>query len=498
MDRFSCKSVQSRNWKNGLAAALLMIAIVSLVVYISSFWTGATFELSAIISQHPPQEIIIPLNCSSKDQTQTCPSNYPKNFQTKNRGIPSSQPTCPEYFRWIHEDLRPWKSTGISREMMERAHPTAHFRLIIVDGKAYIQQFRKSYQTRDVYTIWGIVQLLRRYPGKLPDLELMFDCDDSPAIRSSDHRGPKSRTPPPLFAYCGSESTMDIAFPDWSFWGWEEINIKPWDSLLREIKAGNNQTKWIDRVPYAYWKGNAFSGSKSRIDLLTCNVSGQMDWNARIYNLDWSHESSQGFKHSDLASQCTHRYKIYIEGNAWSVSEKYILACDSMTLFVNSKYHDFFTRCLQPMKHYWPIREDNKCKSIKFAVDWGNFNRQKAQEIGKAASKFIQEELKMDYIYDYMFHLLNEYAKLLKFKPKVPDGAVEVCSETMACRANGLQEKFMMETLVKGPSITNPCTMPPYDTKVLASFDRGKFDGMNQVHNLEDKYWESLNILRHN
>lgn len=71
------------------------------------------------------------------------------------------------------------------------------------------------------------------------------------------------------------------------------------------------------------------------------------------------------------------RYKIYIEGSAWSVSEKYILACDSMTLVVTPKYYDFYSRVLMPMQHYWPIWDDNKCSSIKFAVDWGNSHKQK-------------------------------------------------------------------------------------------------------------------------
>lgn len=66
------------------------------------------------------------------------------------------------------------------------------------------------------------------------------------------------------------------------------------------------------------------------------------------------------------------RYKIYIEGSAWSVSEKYILACDSVTLLVNPHYYDFFTRGMLPGKHYWPVKEHDKCRSIKFAVDWGN------------------------------------------------------------------------------------------------------------------------------
>jgi hypothetical protein len=59
------------------------------------------------------------------------------------------------------------------------------------------------------------------------------------------------------------------------------------------------------------------------------------------------------------------------------VSEKYILACDSVTLLVKPKYYDFFTRSLEPLRHYWPVRSDDKCKSIKFAVDWGNNHKQK-------------------------------------------------------------------------------------------------------------------------
>ena len=67
------------------------------------------------------------------------------------------------------------------------------------------------------------------------------------------------------------------------------------------------------------------------------------------------------------------RYKIYIEGSTWSVSEKYILACNSMTLLVMPQYHDFFTRSLVPMQHYLPINiTNNICRDLKLAVEWGN------------------------------------------------------------------------------------------------------------------------------
>lgn len=106
-----------------------------------------------------------------------------------------------------------------------------------------------------------------------------------------------------------------------------------------------------------------------------------------------------------------------------------------------------------------------------------------AQAIGKAASGFIQEDLKMEYVYDYMFHMLNEYAGLLKFEPRIPEGAVELCSEIMACSsAYGLEKKFMLESLVKGPSVTSPCTMPPpYQPRVLGKFYRNNINIIRQV-----------------
>ncbi|KAL6174671.1 hypothetical protein ACLB2K_051317 [Fragaria x ananassa] len=368
----------------------------------------------------------------SINQRETCPTNYSIAFD---RLDTLSNITCPDYFRFIHEDLKPWITTGITSAMVEKAKKTAHFRLVIVDGKAYVEKYKKSIQTRDVFTLWGILQHLRRYPRKMPDLELMFDCDDRPVIR--DYWWKPTQVPP-LFRYCGDRWTKDIVFPDWSFWGWAEINMKPWESVLKDVKK-----------------------AQKRRDLLKCNVSSTQDWNARMFIQDWILESQQGFKQSDVANQCTHRYKIYIEGTAWSVSEKYILACDSVTLLVKPKYYDFFTRSLQPMHHYWPIRNDNKCNSIKFAVDWGNNHKQQAQAIGKAASSFIQQELKMDYVYDYMFHLLNEYANLSKFEPRVPKGATLTCTETLAFAADESEKKFMIESLVKSPSMTNPSSMRP-------------------------------------
>ena len=116
---------------------------------------------------------------------------------------------------------------------------------------------------------------------------------------------------------------------------------------------------------------------------------------------------------------------------------------------------------------------------------------EQAKAIGEAASRFMQEDMKIDYVYDYMFHLLNEYAKLLKFKPIVPLTATELCAETLACGAHGIWRKFMDESLVRKPSDSLPCSIPPDDVSVIEDFLERKANAATQAQGLEDEYWQS-------
>lgn len=169
------------------------------------------------------KNIEIPLNCFLGNLTQKCPDNYyPKGFKMHDQEH-ASLPlhTCPDFFRWIHEDLRPWTETGITKEMVESLKGSATFRLVILDGRAYVENYKGGIQTRDLFTQWGLLQLLRRYPGKVPDLDIMFESFDFPLIlKKAYHPLNSGVAPPPLFVYCGDDDTHDIVFPDWSFWGW--------------------------------------------------------------------------------------------------------------------------------------------------------------------------------------------------------------------------------------------------------------------------------------
>ncbi|WOL18225.1 O-glucosyltransferase [Canna indica] len=480
-------SVLTASWSSATkGVAVVFLALFALVFFTSVRWIdGVPLALTksgsaqALESNSP-----VTLTCGGNKSTcRASTTSRPPSPSLDDVASPSPS-SCPDYFRWMHEDLRPWESAGITRELVSGARRFATFRLVILGGRVYVEKYRPAFQTRDVFTLWGILQLVSRYPGRVPDLDLMFNCDDTPVVKSAAY----SSSPPPLvFRYCKNDETLDIVFPDWTFWGWSEINLKPWERMTEELKKGNERVKWRKRKPFAYWKGNPWV-SDSRRDLIKCNVSKQQDWNARLFAQNWDSEARGGFKNSDMAAQCDYRYKIYVEGRAWSVSQKYILACNSPALFVTTHFHDFFSRGLVPGLHYWPIKEHSKCRSIKFAVDWGNKHQKEAEEMGKAGSRFVQEELKMERVYDYMLHLLIQYAKLLKYKPSIPEKSTELCSESMACPATGVAKKFLMESMVQSTRAAEPCELPPpFEAAELRGMLERKADAIKQVELWEKK-----------
>nr|BAJ91611.1 predicted protein [Hordeum vulgare subsp. vulgare]BAJ95415.1 predicted protein [Hordeum vulgare subsp. vulgare] len=422
--------------------------------------------------RHPPRRqrssppVPIPFSCGNGTSLSSTPlCRRPRVGMPPPAASPSPAapppPSCPDYFRHIHSDLEPWREKGISREAVERGRPKAAFRLTVVSGRAYVETYHRVFQTRDLFTQWGIAQLLARYPGRVPDLDLMFNCEDMPELRAADY--PDTSAAPPLFRYCKDGTSLEVLFPDWSFWGWPEVNIRPWGPLMKEIAEENARLPWPDRQPYAFWKGNP-DVSRARRDLFRCSndSAAGRDWNARLFALDWGAANRNGFKGStNLAEQCRYRYKIYVQGRSWSVSEKYILACDSPMLAIDTPFDDFFSRGLVAGRHYWPVDPGDKCRAVKFAVDWGNAHPALAQRMGKEGSGFAREDMSMDYVYDYMLHVLTHYAALLRYKPTVPDKAVELCPESMACSAQGRDREFMMESREMYEAGYEPCTMPP-------------------------------------
>ncbi|XP_065879283.1 uncharacterized protein [Euphorbia lathyris] len=381
---------------------------------------------------------------------------------------------CPDFFRFIHRDLEPWAQSGVTMDHLMEAKNFAAFRVVIFKGKLYLDLYYACVQSRMMFTIWGLLQMIERYPGLVPDVDLMFDCMDRPNINRTEH----SSFPLPIFRYCTTKDHFDIPFPDWSFWGWPEINIRPWNEEFPDIKRGSQSQSWSKRKPRAFWKGNPDVMSEIRTELLQCNNSRK--FGALIMRQDWGEEARIGFERSKLSNQCDYRYKIYAEGFAWSVSLKYIIACGSLTLIITPKYEDFFSRGLIPKKNYWPVSSDQLCRNIKYAVEWGNANPVEASSIGKGGQD-LMESLSMDRVYDYMFHLIKKYAELLKFKPVPPQNARQVCGESILCFGDEKQKEYLKKS---STSPSSPCNLQPADANLIQSLLQEKERVIKDVKNM--------------
>lgn len=186
--------------------------------------------------------------------------------------------------------------------------------------------------------------------------------------------------------------------------------------------------------------------------------------------------------------RCICRYKIYAQGRGWSVSQKYILACGSPMLHIDTPFRDFLSRGLVAGKHYWPIDAARMCPSIKFAVDWGNAHPEQSQRMGEEASTLVRDDFSMDYVYDYMLHLLTHYARLLRYRPTVPMNAFELCLESMACSAGGRAREFMMESMEKYVADYEPCALPPpYNADEVAQLAERDAEVSRKVKRMEEE-----------
>jgi hypothetical protein len=131
-------------------------------------------------------------------------------------------------------DLAPWNLTGITATNIEMAKEHAAFKVVILRGRLYVDLYYSCVQTRMPFTIWGLLMLLEKYEGKIPDVEMLFDCMDRPQIKKTGEAPSELWSPAPLFRYCSNSKHYDIPWPDWSFWGWyvRLLSLEPSRGLL--------------------------------------------------------------------------------------------------------------------------------------------------------------------------------------------------------------------------------------------------------------------------
>jgi protein glucosyltransferase len=91
-----------------------------------------------------------------------------------------------------------------------------------------------------------------------------------------------------------------------------------------------------------------------------------------------------------------------------------------------------------------------------------------------------------------MLHLLTHYARLLRYRPTVPENATELCLESMACTASGCAREFMMESMEKYVADYEPCALPgPFTADELAELAQRDVEMRSKMKKLEEQEEET-------
>lgn len=99
----------------------------------------------------------------------------------------------------------------------------------------------------------------------------------------------------------------------------------------------------------------------------------------------------------------------------------------------------------------------------------------------------------MELVYDYMLHVLQQYAKLLRYEVTIPEGAVELSLDSVTTMVNKRAMRFLEDSRVeKAATDRHPCKMPPpFEPQQIHVLHSTKQSLIKQVAMEANQYWQT-------
>lgn len=124
-------------------------------------------------------------------------------------------------------------------------------------------------------------------------------------------------------------------------------------------------------------------------------------------------------KEVSLEDHCSYKYLFNYRGVAASFRFKHLFLCKSLVFHVGDEWIEFFYPALKPWVHYIPVSSSATQKDLARLIHFARENDSLVSRIAARGHQLIWNHLKMSDVECYWKHLLTEYSKLLRFKPKL-------------------------------------------------------------------------------
>lgn len=278
----------------------------------------------------------------------------------------------------------------------------------------------------------------------LPNMEVLFNLGDWPL--SVKGHNPKI----PLFAWCGSDDTLDIVMPTYDI---TEASLECMGRVMLDMLSvqGNIDKKWEEKIEKGFWRGR--DSRRERLKLIDIARKHPDLFNASLTNFFFFRDEEKIYgpkeNHISFFKFFDYKYQVNIDGTVAAYRFPYLLAGDSLVFKQDSKYYEHFYKQLKPWTHYVPFESD--LNNLLERIQWAKTNDAEAKEISRNGQIFAQENLMPHDIICYHVVLFKEWSERLTDNVNVQEDMEHVPQPEpdkpyRDCDCHRLKEKDDIET----------------------------------------------------
>ncbi|KAI9018361.1 glycosyl transferase family 90-domain-containing protein [Hyaloraphidium curvatum] len=321
----------------------------------------------------------------------------------------------------VRQDFIPFEE-GISRTMVDaaesslRARNIVYLRVKIVDGILYAEPAQNS---NDVHPM--VLMILRILCRRvLPNLDFVLSLSDGPSFPRT---GPRL----PALSFDQSSFAWDIAYPYFSFL-WIPANKSMAEPVYRQ---GN--VPWDQKKPLAFWRGSSTAGAhtatswrnasrfklvslcRMRPDLCDAGMTSlvQIVGGEPVAKAIMSEFGPLANRSADNEF-LKFKTAIIVDGNLGVASRsKVMLQGNSVVLWQETKYREFFYSLLRPYVHYIPLAKS--LEDLYTQLEWIRANDGRARQIAERGQRYAMDHFHADAVDAYFHHVLATYGKLQNY-----------------------------------------------------------------------------------
>ena len=281
---------------------------------------------------------------------------------------------------------------------MEQVVNTRLTRIQIVNEKLYLLSSEQIVGRRQAHTISLLLDLLKIYKGRVPDVDFLLSTVDKPPNENLNIA--------PVFTFNKYKNENTLAIP-FKIHGMQDV-------FALSVGSYDSTYKFENKMPKAVWRGN--DNGQIRKDIYK--------WTRKHSEIDYEFTSTNYMSMSK--QEHLYKYILDVDGFAWSSRFIQLLNMDMVIVKQESTMTDFCNEMIPESMYLTFSNESNLVNAIQFLIQKGD---EYALNMINQRRTFAKRYCSKDAQMMYMFTLLNMYANLQRFKVVKDTKAVYVSND---------------------------------------------------------------------